>query len=132
MAVSRVAIFAAFFVGAVAVSHASGYRSPAHARTTYSFTCPAGASGHVAYSRDTVPRPSGRLELWVNGSHLQDDARVIELLANKSIESVSASCEGNTVVVFLQTWADTGDTATAKGTITIHVNVEGAITSVGA
>lgn len=86
------------------VAGASGYRQPAHSQLSYSFTCPSGTSGHVTYTKDFVSEPSSRLHIWVNGKYIHDLPQVARALQARNIEQVQASCEGDTTVVFVETF----------------------------
>jgi hypothetical protein len=86
------------------VSGASGYRQPAHSQLTYSFTCPSGTSGHITYTKDFVTEPRSRLEIWVNGKYIHELPHVAQALKVRNIEQVQASCEGDTTVIFVETF----------------------------
>ena len=107
---------------------ASGWRAPAYSQLNYSFTCTGGASGHLTYARDTVSRADKQLTLWVNGAYLQNDPKLAPLLSGKSVQSVSASCDGGTTVIFIGTWrANEGK----EELVTVHVNQAGQVVSAG-
>ena len=86
------------------ISHASGYRPPAHSQLTYSFTCPSGTSGHIAYTRDFITEPSSRLSIWVNGKYIHEVPHIAAALKVRNIEQVQASCQGDTTVIFVETF----------------------------
>jgi len=123
----------AFFLLLAATSpmaNASGPISPANSQLTYAFSCPSGAHGQIAYTQ-AVPAAKGtRFRVAVvNGAYLHDDPRLVTLLAGNYISSVSAGCEGDTALVFLETWRIGGDPDTRKGVFTIYVDKSGVITS---
>ena len=83
---------------------ASGYRTPAHSQLTYSFTCPSGTSGHIAYTRDFVDAPASRLQIWVNGKYIHEVPHLAAALKVRNIEQVQASCEGDSTLLFVETF----------------------------
>jgi len=112
-------------------SYASGYRSPAHSQLTYSFTCPAGTSGHLSYSKDFVDVQTSRLTIWVNGKYIHDDAKLAALLDGKNIEQVQASCGAGETLIFVETFQPGAKEGTGLKVITIYVDSSGNISSVG-
>lgn len=67
----------------------------------------------------------------VNGVQIQDDAGLRKLLKGKSIESIQASCEGDTAVIFISTWLKDYSAEKRNDVITISVNKSGKIKTSG-
>jgi len=110
---------------------ATGYRSPAHSVASYNFTCPSGASGHVAYTQDFVAKRATQLTVWVNGRYVQDDPAVSTALKATNVEQVQAECEGeNTLIVFklYRNYAPEGEQVS---TVSVHVDRNGKATVAG-
>ena len=108
-----------------APASASGYRQPAHSQLTYSFTCPSGSSGHISYTRDFVAAPSARLEIWVNGKYLHGLPQVAQALQVRNIEQVQASCEGDSTVIFIETFEPTRGEGKQLKVVTLFVDRDG-------
>lgn len=104
---------------------ASGYRPPAHSQLTYSYTCPSGTSGHIAYSKDFTDAPRTRLTIWANGRYLHEDAGLAQALAVRHIEQVQASCEGDTTVLFIETFEPSRGEGRMLRMLTVYVDRAG-------
>ena len=126
---AKAVLLALCLFAAVDAAIASGWKSPAHSQFNYSFTCVGGASGHISYIRNAPPNQQGELKLWVNGAYLQQDSKVAPLLLGKNIESVAASCDGGTTIIFLRIWSFEQQ---QEATVTIHVDDSGKVVSAGA
>jgi hypothetical protein len=114
------------------LAHASGPQVPIHAQLSYSFTCPSGASGHLSYTQDSAEKPSSQLSLWVNGSYIHSDSRLVTALHGKSIDQLLGGCEGEKTTVMLRV-SDPGATATsALQWVTVLIDRTGKVVWVGA
>jgi hypothetical protein len=112
---------------------ASGTYPATSSQLTYSFTCASGPSGQISYSRQGLPgQDNQQLVALVNGAQIQDNARLKELLTGKSVESISAGCEDDTAVIFINTWLKNHEAPERKGVLTIRVDKAGTVTSVDA
>ena len=126
MAIVKNVVLVVALASVAGTTGASGLRSPAHAQLTYSFSCPSGASGHLSYARNAPPHEQTHFTLWVNGSYLHNDPKVASLLSGKNLESVAASCDGDTTVIFVTTWDVQPQ---QKSIVTIYVDRAGKVTS---
>ena len=106
-------------------AQASGYRAPAHSQMTYAYTCPSGASGHVSYTTDFATARVTRLTLWANGRDLHDLPEVSAALKVRNIEKVSASCGGDTTLIFIETYEPSRGESEALKTLTLTIDRTG-------
>jgi hypothetical protein len=110
---------------------ATGYRSPAHSVTSYNFTCPSGASGHVAYTQDFVTKRTTQLTIWVNGRYVQDDPLVSPVVKATNVEQIQAECEGDNTLVVLKLFRNYAPEGKQLSTVSIHVDPHGKATVAG-
>ena len=113
---------------------ASGYTSPAHSNLDYAFTCAGGASGHATYVQDFARQANGpplrdrQFRLWVNGAYLQDEPELAPLLQERTVQAVSALCDGGPTIIVIETWHPA---SSEKASVSIHVDDAGKLLAAG-
>lgn len=112
-------------------AYADGVTMAANSQQTYSFSCPSGANGQLTYARGSEPAGEDRvLVAMVNGAYLQKDPRLVQALAGKAIESISAGCQGDAAIIFFTTWRDGDAVESRKGIVTVRVDSAGTLVSI--
>lgn len=109
-------------------ANASGISSPSSSQTTYSFACASGANGQISYMKAWEPgKTNPNLSALVNGAYIHTDQDLVKRLQGKVIESISAGCQGDTAVIFIDTYIPDGggDIESRKGHIMIYVDKTG-------
>ena len=109
-------------------ANASGISSPSSSQTTYSFACASGANGQISYMKAWEPgKTNPNLSALVNGAYIHTDQDLVKRLQGKVIEAISAGCQGDTAVIFIDTYIPDGggDIESRKGHIMIYVDKAG-------
>ena len=109
-------------------ANASGISSPSSSQTTYSFACASGANGQISYMKAWEPgKTNPNLSALVNGAYIHIDQDLVKRLQGKVIEAISAGCQGDTAVIFIDTYipGGGGDIESRKGHIMIYVDKTG-------
>ncbi len=109
-------------------ANASGISSPSASQTTYSFVCASGANGQINYTKAWEPgKTNPNLSALVNGAYIHTDQDLVKRLQGKIIEAISAGCQGDTAVIFIDTYIPDGggDIEARKGHIMIYVDKAG-------
>ena len=109
-------------------ANSTGIISPISSQTTYSFVCASGANGQISYMKAWEPGKSNpNLSALVNGAYIHTDQELVKRLQGKIIEAISAGCQGETAVIFIDTYIPDGDgdIESRKGHIMIYVDKTG-------
>ena len=125
------ALLIVILISSAQASMATGLQLPETSILSYAFTCGSGASGQVSYVRSSPNGTHRKLVLMVNGTHFEDEPKLVALLKDKSIESVGSGCEPDSTVVHFQTWDNNGTLDSGRGILSIRINKAGKVVAIG-